>query len=405
MYATAQERRLPHLRDGRARAPVEVLEPKGAERMKPKTVAVLAVLLLVVAGCSGAEDTAPEDQAAATPEVPRVTEAAPESEAPPSEAAAQETFTIVSGAAGEGDEDDVGVFDFYPSEVQVRPGDTLRFDNGSGAVPVPHTVTLGAGADIGASMPPPVAEGVGQVPAVWGQCVSDEALTPEDTSCPDGDAAFPPDGDTIDMEPFAAQGFYNSGIFDPGQSVVMPIAQDAAPGTHTFVCYLHPATMEMTVEVVDGDQPVQSQADLDAAAQEAITADLADGTEAVAAAEEADRPADTVQAGSEQGAAVVTRFFPTEISVPAGTTVTWVNEGNDPHVVAFGQEYGPHAPENFAPPTIPPGEDYTSGPAISGVFGNPPFPATTYALRFPDPGRYTYLCPIHPGMAGVVEVN
>jgi plastocyanin len=369
--------------------------------MKPKIVVLLAVVLLVAAGCSGADTS--QDQAA--PDTPEVSQAPPESDVAESEPAAQETFTIVAGSAGEGDQNDVGLFDFYPSEVQVHPGDTLEFKNGSGVIPVPHTVTLGAGADIGANIPPPVAEGVGQVPAVWGTCVSDEPLTPEDTSCPDGDAAFPAEGETLEMDPFAEQGFYNTGIFDPGQAVVMPIAEDVAPGTHTFVCYLHPATMEMTVEVVDSDQPVQSQSDLDAAAQEAITADLADGAEAVAAAEEADRPAETVQAGSEQGAAVVTRFFPSEISVPAGSTVTWVNEGNDPHVVALGEEYGPHAPENFAPPTIPPGEDYATGPAISGVFGNPPFPSTTYALRFPEPGRYTYLCPIHPGMAGVVEVN
>jgi plastocyanin len=91
--------------------------------------------------------------------------------------------------------------------------------------------------------------------------------------------------------------------------------------------------------------------------------------------------------------------------VPAGTTVTWVNEGADPHVVSLGGDVGPHDPENFAPPTIPPGEEYTGGEAISGVFGNPPFPSTTYALTFPEPGRYAYLCPIHPGMAGVVEVE
>ena len=373
--------------------------------MKLRIIAVLAAFLLITAGCSGADDTADDTPPDAAPaDAPDATVEPTVSESGAA-AGAPETFTIISGAAGEGDEDDVGVFDFYPSEVQVRPGDTLRFDNGSGAVPVPHTVTLGTGAGIGADIPPPVAEGVGQVPAVWGMCVSEEPLTPQDTTCPDGDAPFPAAGDTIEMDPFTGQGFYNSGIFDPGQTVVMPIAQDTAPGTHTFVCYLHPATMEMTVEIVGDDQAVQSQRDLDAAAQEAIAADLVDGTEAVAAAEAADRPAGTVQAGSEQGAAVVTRFFPGEISVEAGDTVTWVNEGNDPHVVALGEEFGPHAPENFAPPTIPPGGDYTGGPAISGVFGNPPFPATTYALRFPDPGRYTYLCPIHPGMAAVIDVN
>jgi plastocyanin len=360
---------------------------------------IIAVLLLVAAACTGADDVPAGDAAAPS-------EPAPEATAPPTPdaEAADGTFTIVSGAAAE-DDTDVNVFDFYPSEVQARPGDMLQFDNGSGAVPVPHTVTLGTGADIGTQLPPPVAEGVGQVPAVWGTCVSEEPLAPEDTDCPDGNAAYPPDGDTVDMTAFADQGFYNSGIFDPGQTVVVPIADDTEPGMYAFVCYLHPATMEMTVEVVDPAAQVQTQDDLDAEAQEAIEADLADASEAHAAADGADRGPEMVQAGAEQGAAVVTRFFPTEVTVPAGATVTWVNEGNDPHVVSFGGDVGPHDPENFAPPTIPPGEAYTGGAAISGVFGGPPFPSTTYALRFPDPGRYAYLCPIHPGMAGVVEVQ
>ena len=358
------------------------------------------MLLLLGAACSGAQDAPAADEAAQTEPAPAATEA--ETAAAGGE---DGTFTIVSGAAVEEGDTDINGFDFYPSEVQARPGDTLRFTNGSGAIPVPHTVTLGTGADVGTQIPPPVAEGVGQVPAVWGTCVSQQALAPEDTDCPDGNAEFPQAGDTVDMAPFADQGFYNSGIFDPGQTVVVPIADDAAPGMYSFVCYLHPATMEMTVEVVAEDEQVQTQSDLDAAAQEAIEADLADGREAIADAESADRPSDVVQAGAEQGAAVVTRFIPAEITVPAGTTVTWVNEGNDPHVVSFGADVGPHDPENFAPPTIPPGDDYTGGAAISGVFGGPPFPSTTYALTFPDPGRYAYLCPIHPGMAGVVEVE
>jgi plastocyanin len=362
--------------------------------MKRRIIAVLAPLALLAAGCSGAAESGSD---AATTSEPV--------DAATSETADAQTFTIVSGAAGEDDEDDVGAFDFYPSEVQVHPGDTLQFTNGSGAIPVPHTVTLGTGADVGADIPPPLAEGVGQVPAAWGMCVSEEPLAADTIECPDGNAAFPPEGDTVEMAPFVGRGFYNSGIFDPGQAVVVPIAEDAAPGTHSFLCYLHPATMEVTVEIVGSDQPVQSQSDLDAAAEEAIATDLADGSEAIATAEDAERPADTVQAGTEQGAAVATRFFPSEISVEAGSTVTWVNEGNDPHVVSFGGEVGPHAPENFGPPTIEPGGDYTDGPAISGTFGAPPFPSTTYALRFPEPGRYTYLCPIHPGMAGVVEVN
>lgn len=126
-------------------------------------------------------------------------------------------------------------------------------------------------------------------------------------------------------------------------------------------------------------------------------------TKAPAAAEDADGTFTIVSgAAAEEGDTDVNAFdfHPSEVQARPGDTLRF-----ETHVVSFGDDVGPHDPENFAPPTIPPGDDYTGGAAISGVFGGPPFPSTTYALTFPDPGRYAYLCPIHPGMAGVVEVE
>lgn len=143
---------------------------------------IIAALLLAVAGCSGADETPTADEASPT-------QAAPDATVSETQAAANGAngaLTILSGAAADEGDTDIGVFDVYLSEVQVRPGDALRFENGSGAIPVPHTVTLGTGADVGTNLPPPVAEGVGQVPAVWGTCVSQEPLAPEDTDCPHG---------------------------------------------------------------------------------------------------------------------------------------------------------------------------------------------------------------------------
>jgi plastocyanin len=162
--------------------------------------------------------------------------------------------------------------------------------------------------------------------------------------------------------------------------------------------------MHLTVQVVPDEEPTQTQAELDAAAEEQRAVDLSAARDALEAGENADLPAGTVMAGSEEGAAVVTAFFPQEISVPRGSTVTWVNEGNDPHVVSFEGDIGPHDPENFAPPSVPPGSRYEGGPAISGVFGMT-FPARSFALRFTEPGEYQYVCPIHPGMGGTVRVE
>jgi plastocyanin len=314
-----------------------------------------------------------------------------------------DAFTVRAGTVGKDAPSDLGVFDFYASHVKVHPGDLIRFENGSGMIPVPHTVTLGRASDIPDRLPPPVLPKVGQVPLVWGQCVAPEALRPGITECPDGSrAAFPPSGPLITMPAFRGQGYYNSGIFDRGQTVEVPIAQDTRPGSYAFFCYLHPATMDLTVEVVPQDQPTQTQANLDTQATRQIKDDVTDGLAAEQITEHASLPAGTVQAGAEQGKAVITRFFPARITVPAGSTVTWVNNGADPHVIAFGGTVGPHDEKNFAPPTVPSGSDYRGGFAISGVIGAL-FPSQTYALRFPDPGRYVYLCPIHPGMAGIVE--
>lgn len=317
-----------------------------------------------------------------------------------------QTYTILAGGADASGPDDVALLDFYPSEVRVHPGDVIRLDNGSGAVPVPHTVTLGTGADVPARLPPPLAPGVGQVPAAWGVCVTAEPITPEATSCPDGsDPPFPPEGTMLELPAFAGQGFYNSGIFDKGQSVQMPLAADAEPGSYTFFCYLHPVTMELAVEVVEAEEPTQTQETLDQRADDMVGRHGADGVAAATAADGASRPVTTIQAGAEQGTAVVTRFFPSALTVRIGETVTWVNPGFDPHVVALGQTVAHHDPKNFAPPTLPPGGDYEGGFAISGLFGQPPFPMESYAVRFTEPGRYEYFCPIHPGMSGTVEVT
>lgn len=316
------------------------------------------------------------------------------------------TFLVLAGAADEKAPADVGLFGFYPSRIAVQAGDVIRFENGSGAIPVPHMVTRGVGADIPARLPPPLVPGVGQVPRVWGLCVSDEAGDPSATDCADGSKApYPPSEDTLKMPAFAGQGFYNSGIFDKGQVVEMPIAADAEADSYTFFCYLHPATMELTVDIVPAGDDTQTQDQLDAAAAKDIAKDATDGVAAEAAAASIDRPPAIIQAGAEQGRAVVTRFFPSTVIIAAGEAVTWTNEGFDPHVVALGQDVGPHDPENFAPPMPAPGGDYTGGFAISGVFGHAPFPTTTYALRFPKPGKYRFFCPIHPGMAGEISVS
>jgi plastocyanin len=344
---------------------------------------LLGAAVVLLAACADGDETAPSDEG---------------------DEAGPRTFTI---RAGEADDSipNAGLFAFYPSAVKVHAGDIVVIENGSGEIPVPHTITLGTPADIPDRIPPPLAPEVGQVPAAWGKCVSEQQLDPRTTDCPAGSAAFPPAEEVVSMPDFDSQGFYNSGIFDPEQSVELPLSDGISPGTYNFFCYLHPGTMTLQIDVVGDDESTQTQDDLDAQADEQRQEDLADAMTALEAGQQADLPEDTVLAGSERGNAVVTAFFPQEITVQEGTEVTWINRGFDPHVVAMERGVGPHDPENFGPPSVPPGSEYDGGFEISGVFGNPPFPTKRFSLKFVEEGEYIYVCPIHPGMGGTIRVS
>jgi plastocyanin len=71
-------------------------------------------------------------------------------------------------------------------------------------------------------------------------------------------------------------------------------------------------------------------------------------------------------------------FSPANVSVPAGTTVTWVNEGNVPHTVTSDD-----------------------GHFDSGVL----MPGDSYTVMFEGQGTITYHCAIHPSMMGSVTVG
>jgi plastocyanin len=72
------------------------------------------------------------------------------------------------------------------------------------------------------------------------------------------------------------------------------------------------------------------------------------------------------------------RFLATpEQTVPAGTTVTWVNQDFDAHDVVANDS-------SFISPLIQPGE--------------------SWSFTFTAPGSYAYMCDLHVGMEGVVTV-
>jgi len=71
-------------------------------------------------------------------------------------------------------------------------------------------------------------------------------------------------------------------------------------------------------------------------------------------------------------------FAPMQISIGAGTTITWHNADEEPHTVTSD-----------------------SGAFRSGAIDG----GATYSFKFAKPGTYKYLCSIHPQMMGTIIVK
>jgi plastocyanin len=97
-------------------------------------------------------------------------------------------------------------------------------------------------------------------------------------------------------------------------------------------------------------------------------------------------PAGTSMAVSGQDAPVATdtvaiqnfAFSPATVTIKAGTTLTWTNRDQDPHTVT----------------------------AMSGPFHSPTLnTGQSFRYTFTTPGRFEYLCTIHPFMTATVVVT
>ena len=72
------------------------------------------------------------------------------------------------------------------------------------------------------------------------------------------------------------------------------------------------------------------------------------------------------------------KFAPSKLTVPKGTTVTWVNRDDIPHSIVLQ--------------------------ALS-VHSHPMDTDGTFSLTFDQPGQYDYLCGLHPFMHGQIIVQ
>lgn len=103
-----------------------------------------------------------------------------------------------------------------------------------------------------------------------------------------------------------------------------------------------------------------------------------------AAASPTDEPTDDGGAGAVEVAVNASSFSPGQLTVEAGTEVTFVNSSGLPHTVTHG----------------------TSGRAVEDpAFDRPVSDGGSVAITFDEPGTYEITCKIHPTMQMTVTVE
>jgi plastocyanin len=314
----------------------------------------------------------------------------------------QKYTVVVDGPSALGTENYV-LGTYFPKTLSVRPGDSITFDNRSSNEI--HTVTFGVKGDR-SDQPPVVTKSGQENPAVFGPCFTADAVKPQMTSCPPQAPGTPE---------FTGKGFWNSGVILPTalpaeagpKQTTVKLASDIAPGPYTVTCLLHPF-MESTLQVVGSDAERQSPAQAASAADRELGQAKAAAAGLAAPSPVPTANSTTVVASWGDKAAAINRFSPETVSIKVGQTVSWRSFSTwMPHTVSFQPPFAtPSEPNALLPTGAKSGSKFAGGVSHSGIFGPPPFfPVETFALTFTKAGKYAYLCLLHPGMAGTVEVS
>jgi plastocyanin len=295
---------------------------------------------------------------------------------------------------------------FFPKTIAARPGDTLVFQNRSSNDI--HTVTFGVKADRSDS-PPPVTKTVQANPAVFGPCYTAQAAGPGLVSCPTAPAkgAAAPE--------YSGQGYWNSGqlLFPMAppeagpKTATVKLGAGIAPGSYTITCLLH-AFMQSTLNVVKSDAERLSPAQVSAAADKELGEARAQAPGLAAPPPATTANGAGVVASWGNQLITVNRFSPETVSIKVGQTVKWTDASPYmPHTVSFQPPFkSPDEPNAFLPTGAKSGSNFAGGVAHSGMIGPKPLlPVDSFSLTFTKAGTYPYLCLLHPGMAGTVQVS
>lgn len=129
-----------------------------------------------------------------------------------------------------------------------------------------------------------------------------------------------------------------------------------------------------------GDEPL---ADPDAATQPEVTAPESEAPDEDPAEEAADAPADVDEPASSGTQVALLDddgfvFSPSDVTIAAGETVTWVHEGRISHTVTADDD------------------SFGSGTMAAG---------DTFEVTFDEPGTHPYVCDFHGSMRGTITVS
>jgi plastocyanin len=97
-------------------------------------------------------------------------------------------------------------------------------------------------------------------------------------------------------------------------------------------------------------------------------------------------------------------FYPAQITIDVGDTISWTSASDEPHTVTFLAPGGSLPPPNSPSAALPAGgttEDGSTFTSSGFIFKN-----QSYSLTFTKAGAYTFYCIIHqPEMVGAVIVH
>ncbi len=167
-------------------------------------------------------------------------------------------------------------------------------------------------------------------------------------------------------------GMFDSSLFMAGDSFEYTFTE---AGSYDYFCMVHPWMVGVIV-VNDVEEMVVSEPEPEVM-EEVMTPE----PEALPTSMTISIPNGVGVPGCETTQAC---YLPYEVTVAAGTTVTWSNDDTAVHTVTSG----------------------TPSAGVTGVFDSSIFNAgDTFEYTFDDPRTYDYFCVVHPWMEGIVHVN